>query len=47
VSTQEEASSLTVRGDTLEQRQSIADTVRGSCGELRGVQQGVDGDDLL
>lgn len=32
---------------TLQQRESIADSVRGSSSELRWVQEVIDGDNLL
>lgn len=34
-------------GDTLQQREGIADPVGSGGCELRGVEKGVDGDDLL
>lgn len=36
-----------MRSNTLEKRKSVADTVTGSGGQLRRVEQWVDGDDLL
>lgn len=36
-----------MRRNTLEQSQCVADTIRSSCSELGGVQQWVNGDDLL
>ncbi len=44
---QKQAARLVVRGHALQQRQGVADTVRGGRGELRGVEQRVDRDDLL
>jgi hypothetical protein len=36
-----------MRSDTLEKRKSVANTVGSSSGQLRRVEQGVDGNDLL
>lgn len=44
---QEESASLVVGSNALQQSKRVADPVRGSSGELRRVEQGVDGDDLL
>ena len=44
---QKQSSGLAVRCDTLKQRQGIANSVGSGCGELRWVQERVNGDDLL
>jgi len=36
-----------MRSDTLKKRKSVAHTVRSGSGQLRRVEQRVDGDDLL
>ena len=43
----EKTPGLAVTGDALEQRKRIADPVGRSGGELAGVEEGVDRDDLL
>ena len=45
--TQEEAASFGMRCNTLKQCKSIADAIGGGGGQLRRVQQWVDGNDLL
>lgn len=44
---EEKSSCLIVRRDTLKQCQCIADTVGGSGGELRWVEESIDGYNLL
>ena len=44
---QEQATGFSVRGDALEQREGIADAVRSGSGQLRRVEQRVDGYDFL
>lgn len=44
---QEESSCLIVRCDTLKQCQCIAHAVGGGGGELRGIEESIDGDNLL
>lgn len=44
---EEESSCLIVRRDTLKQCQCIADAIGGGGGELRWVEESIDGDNLL
>lgn len=44
---QEELACLVVTGDALKKGESIADAVGGSGGELRWVEEWVDGNDFL
>ena len=44
---EEQCTSLVVGGHALQKGKSIADPIGGRGGELRGIEEGVDGDDLL
>lgn len=44
---EEEGTRLVVRRHALKEGEGIADPVRGSSGELRGVEEGIDTDNLL
>lgn len=44
---EEESTRLVVRGHALEERESIADPVRGGSGELGRVEERIDADNLL
>ena len=45
--TQKQATSLSVRGNTLKEGKGIADTVRCSSSKLRWIEKWVNADDLL